>query len=175
MKIINNKIYIVQGETPTYIADVIDKDSGAPLIIDPGKENPTIVFIVRPSIYAREHNYVMKEHFLYDGKRFSRIEDYKAFDYWNNDYAGEEGVLYRKGLEYKYYDTDSNEWKDYSFTINFTFPYSATSKMEPKTYKYEITLFCGTENLENDIGINIDYKKPLLEATDFIVGGSLSE
>ena len=33
MKIINNKIYIVQGETPTYTASVIDRDTGHPYMI----------------------------------------------------------------------------------------------------------------------------------------------
>ena len=56
--------------------------------------------------------------------------------------------------------------------------YPSTSKMEAKTYKYEVVLFNATPKYQNSklIGLeNIAYKKPLLEATDFIVGGSLSE
>lgn len=177
MKIINNKIYISKGETPTYTANVIDKETGAPLIISSGINNPLIQFIVRPSIYSREDDFVMKKDMLYDVERFEQIKDYEE-DFWNDDIPGDSNVLYRKGLDYKFYNSETEKWEPYSFEISFQFPYSDTSKMEPKTYKYEITLFGGS--LKQSFGdketpINIDYKKPLLEATDFIVGGSLSE
>lgn len=179
MKIINNKIYISKGETPTYTANVIDKETGAPLTISSGINNPLIQFIVRPSIYSREDDFVMKEDMLYDGKRFEQIKDYEEA-FWNDDIPGESNILYRKGLDYKFYNSETEKWEPYSFEISFQFPYSDTSKMEPKIYKYEITLFGGslkpTEELAyKETPINIDYKKPLLEATDFIVGGSLSE
>ena len=54
MKIVNNKIYIGRGETPTYHVYVIDEDSGAPFIVPVGVKNPVLEFIVRPSIYDRE-------------------------------------------------------------------------------------------------------------------------
>ena len=60
MKIVNNKIYIGRGETPTYHVYVIDEDSGAPFIVPVGVENPVLEFIVRPSIYDREDDYVFK-------------------------------------------------------------------------------------------------------------------
>ena len=36
MRIVNNKIYIARGETPTYSASIIDRLTGAPLVIDRG-------------------------------------------------------------------------------------------------------------------------------------------
>ena len=58
MKIINNKIYIVQGETPTYTASVIDKDTGIPYMILKTDMFPVVEFIVRPSIYNRADDFV---------------------------------------------------------------------------------------------------------------------
>lgn len=69
MRIVNNKIWIVRGETPTYSASIIDKDTGAPLIIDKGIVQPNpdkpknvmiIEFVVRDSVYNRDDNLRMK-------------------------------------------------------------------------------------------------------------------
>lgn len=75
MRIVNNKIYIARGETPTYSASVIDKETGAPLIIDKGiispegspKRTMIIEFVVRDSVYDRsekirlKYNLILKE------------------------------------------------------------------------------------------------------------------
>lgn len=69
MRIVNNKIYIVRGETPTYSARIIDKETGAPLIIDKGIVQPNpdkpknvmiIEFVVRDSVYNRDDDLRMK-------------------------------------------------------------------------------------------------------------------
>jgi hypothetical protein len=85
--------------------------------------------------------------------------------------------------DYRYYDAaktadDGTHWIPYEMSLTFRFPYEATSKMEAKVYQYEITLFGGINKqnaVANEIPIIIDYKRPLLEATDFTVGGTLSE
>lgn len=131
------------------------------------------------------------------------VQDYDG-ETWDNNYTfiGANGesqpinALYRKQIvkgideyEYKYYTSNTKgdgHWVDYDFKITFQFPYDAMKLMEAKTYKYEVTLFDGVVSptpsgdvkMPPDIGYsltNIVYKYPLLESTDFIVGGSLSE
>lgn len=69
MRIVNNKIFIVRGETPTYSASIIDKETGAPLIIDKAVVQPDktkakrtmiIEFVVRDGVYNRDDNLRMK-------------------------------------------------------------------------------------------------------------------
>lgn len=205
MKIVNNKISINKGETPTYNVAVIDRDTGAPFrlpVLPDGKARQWIVeFIVRPSIYDREDDYVFKALLLRNDKQFTtdKIETYHRNsdneDLWDSQYDfnahGQqatrdalfrgETVLGSGVWEYRYFE--NGEWKPYEFRINFMFPYQYTSVMEAKTYKYEIVLFGGTGadeydknvSYDSDLPIIIEYKKFLLESTDFVVGGSLSE
>ena len=64
MRIVNNKIYIIRGETPTYNVTVKYRDSGVPYMLTEGDRaklvNPIIEFVVRPSIYSREDDYVFR-------------------------------------------------------------------------------------------------------------------
>lgn len=204
MKIVNNKIYINKGETPTYNVAVIDRDTGAPFripVLPDGKARQWIVeFIVRPSIYDREDDYVFKALLLRNDKQFTtdKIETYHRNSdnetLWNSQYDFEaygqqdtrdalfrgETVLGSGVWEYAYFE--NGEWKPYEFRINFMFPYQYTSVMEAKTYKYEIVLFGGVEtskiddiSFDVDLPMTIEYKKFLLDSTDFVVGGSLSE
>lgn len=206
MKIVNNKISINKGETPTYNVAVIDRDTGAPFrlpVLPDGKARQWIVeFIVRPSIYDREDDYVFKALLLRNDKQFTtdKIETYNYIsdsdNLWDAQYSffdeygntQDRTALFRKEVkkgegvwEYRYFE--NGEWKPYEFRINFMFPYQYTSVMEAKTYKYEIVLFGGTGadeydknvSYDSDLPIIIEYKKFLLESTDFVVGGSLSE
>ncbi len=205
MKIVNNKITINKGETPTYNVAVIDRDTGAPFrlpVLPDGKARQWIVeFIVRPSIYDREDDYVFKALLLRNDKQFTtdKIETYHRnsdneqlwsslydFDAYGQQDTRDalfrgETVLGSGVWEYRYFE--NGEWKPYEFRINFMFPYQYTSVMEAKTYKYEIVLFGGTGadeydknvSYDSDLPILIEYKKFLLESTDFVVGGSLSE
>lgn len=195
MKIVNNKIYIGRGETPTYHVYVIDEDSGAPFIVPVGVENPVLEFIVRPSIYDREDDYVFKTYITLDNvKRFDSEEpvEYNDSDWDNSNPPSEsnENKLFRRKIaekeyDYRYYDStieDDNEdsrWVPYNFEIKFQFPYDSTSLMEAKTYKYEIVLFDAKIKYDEDgkaTGLyEIIFKKFLRNATDFIVDGSLSE
>lgn len=218
MKIVNNRIYIVKGETSTYDVSVIDKDTGAPLTIPSGIDNPVIEFIVRPSIYNRKDDFVFKCYISYADKKAEHdfgdttIQTYtvttEADNEWSNDYdfldadgnPQPQNALFRKEKvigsdewEYRYFNSnatgtgDDYKWIPYDFKIVFAFPYEATSLMESKPYKYEVTLFSADITPVTSASIvkippddmyeltNISHKIPLLEATDFNVGGSLSE
>lgn len=202
MKIINDNITIVQGETPTHNRAVIDKDTGAPYIISKGINNPYIEFIVRPSVYTKKNDYVFKAYLDCSNiKRFDEIVDYNDV-LWTDEEPSDTSKLYRRNFngdyDYRYWDSektydDGTHWHPYEFRITFTFPYAdgqvkrgeetilksgGTSVMEAKTYKYDITLFGGIKKAEfnpGEIPIIIDYKKPLLTAANFIVEGSASE
>jgi hypothetical protein len=208
MRIVNNRIYIARGETPTYSANVIDKDTGAPFIIDKSiamnKDDNSlrrvlIEFVVRDSAYDRGNNHRIRKHLIL-GRDVSyhlfddiQIASYNDLGYipefvdgkiiWDDNIkpkVGNENRLHRYDHDgesfYVYYN--GSKWVDYEFGFNVTFTYDETSVMEPKTYQYEITLFTG--NQKDDVGpgeipITIEYKKPLLGLTDFIVEGSISE
>lgn len=206
MRIVNNKIYIVKGETPTYSASAIDKDTGAPLIIDKGmyitNDDGELVstlileFVVRDSAYSRNDDFKLKyDLFIEQHPGFHLFDDSVIKEYkgvprfenesiiWDNTWKPESGDENRL---HRYTDNDDNfycvyvdgEWKDYSFDFDITFRYDETSKMEPKTYKYEIALLGGSLKTNPDPKetlVSVVYKKPLLGLTDFIVEGSISE
>ena len=204
MRIVNNKIFIARGETPTYSASIVDRVTGAPLVIDKGlysktdgnkKVNTLIIeFVVRDSAYSRANDFRLKYNLLIeDHPNFhlfdsAEIREYSEIsggenDEWLDYITPEEG--YANNL---YHRIDSNEdnyyayyedghWVDYSFDFDVTFRYSETSVMEPKTYKYEITLLGG--ELKDNPGpsetiVDVVYYKPILELTDFVVEGSFS-
>lgn len=193
MRIVNNKIYISQGETPTYTAKIIDKTTGIPMTLTPERVNPVIEFVVRPSVYSGEDDYVFRKYLILENiKRFN--EEYteltdvpivtldeilqnsepltdNTYKLHRYEHDGER--------DFYYFDSYENKWIEYVFEISFRMDYEYTSKMEAKTYKYEVALFDADEIVSDErgvVGLNgIHFKKPLLEATDFIVGGSLSE
>lgn len=207
VRIINNKIYIVRGETPTYDVSVKDKDTGAPYIIPSGIVSPIVEFVIRESVYAKENDFAFRAYLDYSNQhRFdsAEIADYNAlYDsqatgsvIWDDDVVPpveDENKLFRRTVlkqsDYRYWN--GSAWTPYEFRITFQFPYQATSVMEPKTYQYEVALFDGTISSSEGNVIppnvlmppasdtfsltNISYKKPLLEASDFVVGGSPSE
>lgn len=205
MKIINNRIYIARGETGTYDVAVIDKNTGAPFMLLTQNEKPAyryvIEFVVRPSVYDSDEDFVFKTYLIQDDTIHKfETNDVKTYTYpdWDNDYTfvdpieGEQPktALFRKRAseedewEYRYYDENATgegtdyKWIPYEFRITIPFPYNEMSIIEPKTYKYEVTVFGGPvkENPElNEIPVTVDFKLPILEPTDFIVGGSLSE
>lgn len=205
MRIVNNKIYIVKGETPTYSASVIDKDTGAPLIIDKGlysekpdgtKANVLILeFVVRDSAYSRKEDFKLKYNLLIEqDPGFHLFDGSDVLSYnnlsggyneeWDNSVTptvGFENYLYRRTDSmndnyYAYYN--EGQWVEYSFDFDVTFRYDETSVMEPKTYKYEIALLGGAlkdDPEKDETIIDVVYKKPILGLTDFIVEGSISE
>ena len=178
MRIINNKIYIFRGETPTYNASFIIKETGAPYILLDSYSNPHIEFTVRKSLYATDDSYGMRV-FLDLATIHSfpttEIASYAEPD-WNDAVGPTEGnelKLHRKttGVTdlYRYYDDD--KWIPYEFSISFPFVRTATANLEPKTYQYEIALIAGTDPVQGEI----DYKEVLLPPNDFVVEGSVSE
>ena len=210
MRIVNNKIYIIRGETPTYNVSVKYRDTGAPfMLVESDRDrihNPIIEFVVRPSIYSRDDDYVFRTYMMLEGDTDAE-EDYPYAIHWFDSseivpypgmsmnpavyewddeiepVVGKENYLYYLDVggirEYRYYndDLEDNKWVPYDFRISFQFPYKYTSVLENKTYKYEIALIGGNpvEHEDDELPISIDYKRPLMEANDFIVGGSLSE
>ena len=200
MKIVNNKIFIIKGETPLYDVSVIDDKTGAPFIIttlpkDVANPGYVIQFNVSPSVYSDKNKYVYNNYLLLGENIHTfptkKIEDYNGGPEWSADYVftdakghpQDASALFRKEVvansnvwEYKYFE--NGQWHDYELRISFMFPYEATSKMEPKTYKYEVTLFGGSKKdnyVHGENPLNITFKKPLIEASDFIVGGSSSD
>ena len=183
MKIINNKIYVVQGETPTYTASVIDKDTGAPYIVLKTHMTPVVEFIVRPSIYNRADDYVYKAYLLMNNVHqfdTDEIIEYNQPIWEDAPLSSDAGKLHRRTLngvsDFAYWN--GSKWIPYEFEVSFYFDYDAMKKLEAKTYKYDITLYYGNLKetyVDGENPVEIVVKKPLLEATDFIVGGSLSE
>lgn len=205
MRIVNNKIYITRGETPTYSASIINRDTGAPLIIDKGlyaeKEDGTKVntvileFVVRDSAYSRDEDFRIKRSLLVEqNPEFHVFDSAEILEYADisggqNDFWDDNKVQPEPGYEnYLYHRIDSDDnnfyayyvdghWKEYSFDFDVTFRYAETSVMEPKTYKYEITLLGGSlkDNPKPwETIVDVVYNKPILDLTDFIVEGSIS-
>jgi hypothetical protein len=196
-RIINNVIYIGAGETATYDVRVIDRSTGAPYIIPAGLEKPLVSFVVRPSVYGKTSEAVIKKYIWIKDELLlddSVIYDYDGED-WEDDY-GFKGdtqpkvkAVYKKklsdnsGYEYRYYDPEAEEdkWKVYDFRLVFPFYHEDTIDMAPKQYKYEITLFAGPNLQISDDGEgkkslkNFNYKEILQSHSDFIVEGTLSE
>ena len=145
MRIVNNKIYIARGETPTYSASIIDKDTGAPLIIDKGlyektdgvkKVNTLILeFVVRDSAYSRDDDFRIKYNLLleqnpyfhlFDGTDILSYNDISGGynEEWLDDVkplVGFENYLYRRTDDeednyYAYYE--DGKWVEYSFDFD---------------------------------------------------------
>ena len=206
MRIVNNKIFIIKGETPTYSASIRDKATGAPFVVDSGmygkrpdgtSVNTLILeFVVRDSAYSRNEDFRMKYDLLIEESEkfhifdsqdiipYSTLTGVEINNHWDNDVIPDEGfenyLYYRiddaEEIYYSYYK--EGVWTEYSFDFDITFEYSKTSKMEPKTYKYEVVLLGGSlkENpLPEETIVNVVYKKPILDLTDFVVEGSVSE
>lgn len=203
MRIVNNRIYIAKGETPTYSARIIDKDTGAPFIIDKaiaqnkdGSARIVVIeFVVRDSAYSRDDDKRIRKHLILGQDiSYHMFDDTEIVVYpgtpsfpqgipvWDRTppLSGNENRLHRytdKGDNF-YCRWTGSEWIDYDFDFNTTFTYSETTTMEPKTYKYEIALLAGKRNydaLPGELPIIVEFKKQLLSLTDFIVEGSISE
>lgn len=200
MRIVNNKIYIARGETPTYSASIIDKDTGAPLIIDKGLYEggvSTLIleFVVRDSAYSRDDDFRIKYNLLLEQNPYFHLFDGTDILSYNDISGGYneewlDTVTPTEGFEnYLYRRTDAEEdnyyayyedgkWVEYSFDFDVTFRHAETSIMEPKTYKYQVTLLGGALKADPKPGetiVDVVYFKPILDLTDFIVEGSISE
>lgn len=186
MKIVNNRIYIQQGETPTYKARIINKDNGSPYIVLDNIKNPFIEFSVRDSLYGK-YNYLMRVFLnLKDTHKFptSEIALYEEPD-WDNDIGPSEGneyKLHRKttGVTdlYAYY-SDEGIWELYDFIIEFPILRRFTIAAEAKSYWYEISLLGSDDYIDDDdilynIPYKIKYKEVIQLPNEFFVGGSIN-
>lgn len=144
MRVVNNKISMYRGETPSYVARVY-KDDGTPLILTDPAKNYQIEFIVRPDVYSRE-NYLFRRYLNVDVVRFASTD---IIEYIGEEWLDGEpprgnaaGKLHRLKVdgeyEYRYYENDV--WKLYEFEIQVDFPHEETKHFEPKKYYYEISL-----------------------------------
>lgn len=191
MRIINNKVYIKQGETPTFSASFINKLTGAPFLITKdmynfGVTDLVVQFVVKPNSYTETETFNINRYLVLND--LHRFDDVVIASY--NDLGGDPDVwddniepseqninrLHRRTdssdeLHYAYYD--GSEWVEYDFIINVTFLYSETSIMEAKKYNYEIVVLGG--NLIDGEMTNIQHKKPLLDLTEFVVEGSIGD
>ena len=137
MRIVNNKIFIARGETPTYSASIIDKDTGAPLIIDRGlysDDVKTLIleFVVRDSAYSRNDDFRLKYNLLIEqNPGFHVFDGTDIIPYtstpttqWDDNVkpsAGYENYLHRRfdADENNYYAYYSNgHWVEYSFDFD---------------------------------------------------------
>ena len=82
MKIVNNNIYITRGETDTYNAKVIDKDTGAPFVLPSDfltsdTKKFLVQFSVRRSDYVKDGSAIKKYIWL---SGFKGTQDGEQYD-----------------------------------------------------------------------------------------------
>lgn len=161
MKVVNHKISMMRGETPTYSAN-IKMAEDIPYIILKTDDivQPTFVveFVIRPTIYSKGDDFLFRRYIqvqaqlnngdLVDIPRFESrtVIDREGDPDWEIIQDGEvEGYLYRQliGNIYEYRYLLDGEWQKYNFNIGVVFPYSETKDFEPKIYWYEINLLSG--------------------------------
>ena len=204
MKIVNNNIYITRGETDTYNAKVINKDTGAPFILSKELLNGEnsgkfiVLFSVRRSEYVKDGSAIRKYLWLNnfeqtsDGEQYdisndivlldkTKIEDYPDGADWGEHgdaFIVQNNVLYRRKTKLGTYDYryyNGTEWMPYSFVIKFPFLYRDTAELAPKAYRYAMTIYGGNNLVITEGGLeNIDYKKPLVDA-QFVVEADINE
>lgn len=198
VKVVNNKIYIKQGETPTYDAIVKDDRTGLPFRLDVDIDNAHLLFSIRTGVYIKDNNTIVAVPIELDAfPRFSNkiskinyeegvydsdiIIDIELIDLFYEvegeiDYSQPKEPANTNEKNFMHRDENGtywlwvvgvegviDRWEKYEFRIVFPILREFTKNLDSKTYWYEIALF----------GDN--YKEVLLEAHEFIVGGSLSE
>lgn len=193
-KIVNNKIYIGRGETPTYDVLVANRD-GSPFKIfktarDVEGDKTYIEFVVRKSIYSDDITFRyfidQKDKKVFDSDTIILVDSFVGLGQPEVEFINHLHHTYYIDIvtkeevnQYKYWDTD--KWVDYEFRLTFPFQYGDTAHLENKTYWYEVTLMKGV--LKNPLPDNnkefpytsISYKKILQDPMEFILGGSISE
>lgn len=142
-RIVNNVIYLGAGETATYDVRVIDRSTGAPYIlpVDKGETigNAIISFVVRPSVYSKSSDPVIKKYIWLcatdnenivipddiECNDYLRLDTTVIYDYvesdWSNGYGFNGGTqpqikaLYKKllsdgsGYEYRFFDASAED------------------------------------------------------------------
>lgn len=190
MRIVNHKISIVRGETPLYKASLKLADDTPYFFLIADQNRYAVEFVIRPSIYSKDNDFIFRRYLLIPDtiKKFaSNLVVDLPEGLWEDDVgpiAGAEDSLHRMkvGGLYEYAYHDGTDWIPYNFPIQIQFPYSETSKFEPKTYFYEINIVGGalkTGPIEvgeipvEDEPIGVFRKIPVLTAREFRVEGSI--
>lgn len=191
-RVVNNKIYITRGDTPTYSASFYREDM-APYVI-PRINNPRLVFTVRNTSYydagdaAIQYRFKWEIEDTFEDTKIYKYRDItdvgdpwiapptpewsdakKAAVYWANG-TDENGKTVTEYMIYRYdEDEDEYEWVPYETPqLSFAFKHEDTRKLAVKTYWYDISLY-GTNSDDTT-----EYKKAILVPHEFIVGGTLS-
>lgn len=179
---------MTRGDTPTYSVKIVSKD-GTPLIITTGILNPIIEFVIKEGVFYKESPIFVHRMWITSTKIFDSNEVvlYTSPSWVDPPMIGDYNKLHKKKdlinntYTYKYFDNNTEQWRDYEFSLTFVFPYDFTKTLEPKTYLYELILLGGelknpplpTDSIETPI--NVSFKKTLLTPSEFKVEGSLSE
>ena len=162
-RIINDVIYLGAGETPTYDVRVIDRATGAPYILpvdnqlyqDSPVGNVIISFVVRPSVYTKSTEPIMKKYIWLcaddagenlvipddiECGDYLRLDTTVIYDYkdpdWDNDYGFVGDTQPRIKALYKKLASDGRGY-EYRFYDASAEDDGADSKWKP--YEFRIT------------------------------------
>lgn len=187
MKVVNHKISMMRGETPTYFSSVKFADGTPYMNTDPANLY-CFEFVVRPSIYASGNDFVFRTYKKVNTETIPIFPSRLVIDYgeaaWNDDIGPQAGYEYylhrlKVGDIYEYRIYKDRSWITYSFDLEITFPYSSTRHFEPKIYYYEINLLGGIMLAETprDSSVcpleTIVVKIPLITPKEFKVEASI--
>lgn len=175
MQIVNDKIKIAQGETSTYSVEVINRvgNEGIPYRLY-GDKTYYAVFTVVPDVYKNKTDRKISKYIPLDNKIRFQSSEIKDATSTQQPTGVVENTLYRVTLPNqtpKYYvKPTGGAWGEYKFDITFEFDYKDTSKLEPKTYKYDLTIGAGDITAEGVFDEDtITYFEPLIKYEDFTV------
>lgn len=175
MRIVNDNIEILRGETATYDVNVIDNKKGYPYSVS-GMSHPYVEFLIKKNVDDKE--YMFKRYLDKSSvKNIEAFEESAVIENIEDPQVTNNKIYYVTDLQ-GYWYKDAQGWHEYNFNITFQFPYDVISKFDSKTYKYQINVLDGTlktgvlDSSENPYE-SISFCDPILKPHDFIVGGSL--
>lgn len=139
MKIVNNNIYITRGETDTYNAKVIDKDTGAPFVLPKDfltsdTKKFLVQFSVRRSEYVKDGSAIKKYIWL---SGFNGTQDGEQYDI-SKDIAllnSTEVIDLPEGGDWKDYPM-YNEDKELIYPITDNVLYRRKTALNTYDYRY---------------------------------------
>lgn len=178
MKIVNNKIWLYQGETAAPTCNMYTAD-GAPLVF-PSQDSAghdlsyTFAFTVKEDKFTQDVTFQLTGNMVL--KTFADTEP-TAYDGTLEQSQGEyvvpsgllEDVLYYDNNK-TYFYIENDEVKLYESSITIDLPYSITHNLDAKRYYYEIVVYGKYAG-----GTQIATKTMVIEPLDFTIIGSLSK
>lgn len=152
MKLRGKEIIVHRGETFTLDMNIKNRD-GSPFIIDSAIVNPYLLISVASSKYSQSKRYLSNWWLdLSNIDKFSSTIPVKISDFRQDLLASDEGVnnyLYTDGKgTYKYWDSTSKTFKEYSFRVTKAFTYDITKEWVSRSYDYSITFIAGRNSME---------------------------